>query len=81
MAKLSCTYFLILMLVFAGNFIFPNTIHKKDEGQCIIIIGPTTYCVETDCIESCYSGYNGVGKCIRDTKIGGDPRCVCVYNC
>lgn len=55
---------------------------QKAKGKlCTIIIDPKlTYCDPVDCRFNCYTGYNGVGKCIA-TKPGRDPKCFCTYNC
>ncbi|XP_024005722.1 putative defensin-like protein 158 isoform X2 [Eutrema salsugineum] len=74
MAKFSCSYFLIIMLVF-------SVVQRAKGQQCTIIIDQKNPCDLVDCRLNCYEGYNGVGKCIKDTKVGGDPSCVCTYNC
>lgn len=52
-----------------------------DGDQCTIIIDPKVPCDLVDCRLSCYSGYNGVGKCLELKKAPGQPFCVCTYNC
>ncbi|XP_010438313.1 PREDICTED: defensin-like protein 159 [Camelina sativa] len=77
MAKLSCSYFLVLMLVFSGSLI----VERAEGKQCHLTIDKETPCNLVDCRLSCYSGYNGVGKCFDDRKVKGPSNCGCLYNC
>ncbi|CAN8326448.1 unnamed protein product [Cochlearia groenlandica] len=83
MAKLSCSYCLVLMLVLSGKFIFfPFPSIKKLEGKrCQKTIDEKMACDPVDCRLSCYSGFNGVGKCFDDRKVPGPSNCGCLYNC
>ncbi|CAH2034148.1 unnamed protein product [Thlaspi arvense] len=74
MAKLSCFYFFILMLVFS--------VVPKAKGFCYETTDPKDHCNNDDgvkCRLNCYEEYNGVGHCIK-TKLGRDT-CLCTYNC
>ncbi|VYS64309.1 unnamed protein product [Arabidopsis thaliana] len=77
MAKLSCSYFLVLMLVFSALLMV-----ECDEGKrCHTTIDKGNFCDLVDCRLSCFSGYNGVGKCFDDPKVPGRSNCGCLYNC
>ncbi|VVB11158.1 unnamed protein product [Arabis nemorensis] len=75
MAKLS--YLLVLMFVFSAF----SMVQRTDAKRCQITIEPTAGCILSDCRLSCYSGYNGVGKCFDDPKVPGRDNCGCLYNC
>ncbi|ESQ54308.1 hypothetical protein EUTSA_v10026870mg [Eutrema salsugineum] len=77
MAKLSCSHFLVLMLVFSACLMV-----EIAEGKlCRLTIDKGTPCNLVDCRFSCYTEYNGVGKCLDDPKVPGRDNCGCVYNC
>ncbi|CAH8274956.1 unnamed protein product [Arabidopsis lyrata] len=77
MAKLSCSYFLVLMLVCSAFLMV-----ECDEGKrCHTTIDQANFCDLVDCRLSCFSGYNGVGKCFDDPKVPGSSNCGCLYNC
>ncbi|KAF3583810.1 hypothetical protein F2Q69_00028130 [Brassica cretica] len=75
MAKLSCSYFLIFMFVFSVVLVAEG----EDDENCIVFMDPKNPCNIVDCRQNCYEGYNGVGKCVKDVKAGGDT-CLCTYN-
>ncbi|XP_056860333.1 putative defensin-like protein 160 [Raphanus sativus] len=84
MAKLLCSYFFIFMFVFSGNLILFTVAQETKENPnklCTMIIDEHNYCQSSDCGLSCYSGYNGVGKCLKNSKAGGKLSCFCTYNC
>ncbi|CAH8272700.1 unnamed protein product [Arabidopsis lyrata] len=73
MAKISCSYFLILMLVL-------SVVEKvKGDKRCTLIIDLSP-CYPDDCRLNCYAERNGVGECIA-SKVGSTPNCVCTYDC
>ncbi|CAH2065955.1 unnamed protein product [Thlaspi arvense] len=77
MAKLSCSYFLVLMLVFSACLIVESA-----EGKlCHITVDKRMFCEEVHCRQSCFSGYNGIGTCFDDPKVAGSLNCGCSYNC
>ncbi|XP_010447869.1 PREDICTED: defensin-like protein 159 [Camelina sativa] len=77
MAKLSCSYFLVLMLVLSAFLMV-----ERAEGKlCHVTIVKEMPCDIVDCRLSCFNGYNGVGKCFDDPKVGGTQNCGCLYNC
>ncbi|KAG7567879.1 S locus-related glycoprotein 1 binding pollen coat protein [Arabidopsis thaliana x Arabidopsis arenosa] len=80
MAKISCSHFFILMLVFSVFSVVEKAKGYQTDKYCTIILDPKTPCDLVDCRLNCYSGYNGVGKCIA-SKAGRTPNCVCTYNC
>ncbi|XP_018435810.1 defensin-like protein 159 [Raphanus sativus] len=79
-AKLLCSYFFMFMFVFS---VF--TVAQEPKGNlnkfCTMIIDKQNYCQSSDCGLACYSGYNGVGKCLKNSKAGGKLSCYCTYNC
>ncbi|CAH2077601.1 unnamed protein product [Thlaspi arvense] len=77
MAKLSCSYFLVLMLVFSACLMVERTEGKR----CHITVDQQMFCESSYCMQTCYSGYNGVGKCFDDPKVAGSSNCGCTYNC
>ncbi|CAN8273481.1 unnamed protein product [Cochlearia groenlandica] len=78
MAKLSsCSYLLVIMLVFSACLM----VEKVEGKRCHITIEKWTACDPVDCRLSCYTGYNGVGKCFDDPKVRGPSNCGCLYNC
>ncbi|CAN6985770.1 hypothetical protein IGI04_000764 [Brassica rapa subsp. trilocularis] len=78
MAKLSCSYFFLFMFVFS---VFAVAQETKGDQLCTMIIDGQSYCEITDCRLACYTGYNGVGKCLTNSKAGGKLSCFCTYNC
>ncbi|ESQ54307.1 hypothetical protein EUTSA_v10027145mg [Eutrema salsugineum] len=77
MAKLSCSYFLVLMLVFSACLM----VEIAEGKRCHITIDKAMACDLVYCRNSCYTGYNGVGKCFDDPKVPGRDNCGCLYNC
>ncbi|AEE85611.1 putative defensin-like protein 157 [Arabidopsis thaliana] len=77
MAKISCSSFFVLMLVFS---VFSLVEKAKGDERCTIIIHPGSPCDPSDCVQYCYAEYNGVGKCIA-SKPGRSANCMCTYNC
>ncbi|AEE85612.1 Defensin-like protein 156 [Arabidopsis thaliana] len=77
MAKISCSYFLVLMLVFS---VFSLVEKTKGKRHCSTIILPESPCVPQDCVEYCFEEYNGGGTCIA-SKTGRTTNCMCTYNC
>ncbi|KAG7622233.1 S locus-related glycoprotein 1 binding pollen coat protein [Arabidopsis suecica] len=77
MAKLSCSYFLVLILVLSAFLM----VERAEGKRCHLTIDKATACSLSDCRLSCYSGYNGVGKCFDDPKVAGPSNCGCIYNC
>ncbi|KFK29485.1 hypothetical protein AALP_AA7G140300 [Arabis alpina] len=75
MAKLP--YLLVLMVVFSAFLM----VERAEGKRCHLTIDPKTPCVLVDCRLSCYTGYNGVGKCFDDPKVPGPSNCGCLYNC
>ncbi|XP_020876527.1 defensin-like protein 155 isoform X1 [Arabidopsis lyrata subsp. lyrata] len=76
MAKISCSYFLILMLVLS---VFSVVEKVKGDKRCTLIIDLSP-CYPDDCRLNCYAERNGVGECIA-SKVGSTPNCVCTYDC
>ncbi|EFH43673.1 low-molecular-weight cysteine-rich 27 [Arabidopsis lyrata subsp. lyrata] len=77
MAKLSFSYFLVLMLVLSAFLM----VERVEGKQCRLIIYKATACSLSDCRLSCYTGYNGVGECFDDPNVPGPDNCGCLYNC
>ncbi|XP_010438314.1 PREDICTED: defensin-like protein 159 [Camelina sativa] len=77
MAKLSCSYFLVLMLVLSVFLM----VARAEDKRCHLTIKKETPCDLVDCRLSCFSYYNGVGKCFDDPKVGGPQNCGCLFNC
>ncbi|KAG7545747.1 S locus-related glycoprotein 1 binding pollen coat protein [Arabidopsis suecica] len=77
MAKLLCSCFLVLMLVFSAFLM----VERVEGKRCRLTIDKGNPCYLSDCRLSCYSGYNGVGKCFDDPKVPGPSNCDCLYNC
>ncbi|CAL9227302.1 unnamed protein product [Arabidopsis halleri] len=77
MAKISCSYFFILMLVLS-TFVLVEKV--KGDERCTIIIHPGSPCDPPDCRLYCFAEYNGVGECIA-SKPGRTANCMCTYNC
>ncbi|CAL9233437.1 unnamed protein product [Arabidopsis halleri] len=78
MAKISCSYFFVLMLVVS---IFSVVEKAKGDGRCTLTIDPKApSCDIIECRLSCITEYNGVAECIA-SKIGRPPNCVCTYDC
>ncbi|KAL9300261.1 putative defensin-like protein 154 [Arabidopsis thaliana] len=78
MAKISYSYFLVLMLVVS---VFSVVEKAKGDGSCTIIIDPKApSCDIIQCRLSCITDYNGLAECIA-SKIGSPPNCVCTYDC
>ncbi|EFH48693.1 hypothetical protein ARALYDRAFT_911186 [Arabidopsis lyrata subsp. lyrata] len=75
MTKISCSYFLILMLVLLGFSI----VESKGDRRCTLIIDLAP-CHHVHCRLNCYAERNGVGECIA-SKVGSTPNCVCTYDC
>ncbi|CAH8364322.1 unnamed protein product [Eruca vesicaria subsp. sativa] len=78
MAKLSCSYFLVLMIVFSACLMV-----ERAEGKlCETTINKEQTCILSSCIQDCYALYNAVAHCLDDPKIPGHAlNCVCKYNC
>ncbi|CAN6986536.1 hypothetical protein F2Q70_00013025 [Brassica cretica] len=78
MAKLSCSYFLVLVIIILAFLMVERT-----EGKlCQITINKEQTCIISFCIQDCYALYNGVGHCLDDPKIPGhNLNCRCKYNC
>ncbi|CAF1710550.1 hypothetical protein Bca4012_007242 [Brassica carinata] len=77
MAKLSCSYFLVLMIVFSMCLMV-----ERAEGKlCEITIDKERYCPLSSCVEDCYALYNGVAHCLDDPNVPGPSNCRCTYNC
>ncbi|VYS64310.1 unnamed protein product [Arabidopsis thaliana] len=77
MAKLSCSYFLVFMLVFSAILM----VERVEGEECRLTIDKATPCHLSDCRLSCYTGYNGVGECFDDPNVPGPDNCGCRYNC
>ncbi|ESQ29061.1 hypothetical protein EUTSA_v10023924mg [Eutrema salsugineum] len=77
MAKLSCSYVLVLMLVFSAFFMF-----ERAEGKlCYMTIDKGNSCDPVMCRLLCFTYHNGVGKCFDDPKVPGPANCGCLFNC
>ncbi|CAH8314814.1 unnamed protein product [Eruca vesicaria subsp. sativa] len=77
MAKLSCSYFLALVIVFSACLMVERT-----EGKlCEITINKEQTCYLPDCVRDCSALYNAVAHCIDDPKVPGPLNCRCKYNC
>ncbi|CAH2077602.1 unnamed protein product [Thlaspi arvense] len=60
----------------------PSLMVERAEGKrCHITIDQKMFCDLVYCRQSCFSGYNGVGKCFDDPKVAGSANCGCTYNC
>lgn len=53
----------------------------KGNILCTIIINEPDNCQSYDCGLGCSGGYDGVGKCLKNSKAGGKLSCFCTYNC
>ncbi|XP_010511684.1 PREDICTED: defensin-like protein 159 [Camelina sativa] len=77
MTKLSCSYFLVLMLVLSAFLM----VERAEGERCHMTIDKETPCDLVDCRLSCYTGYNGVGKCFDDPEVEVPQNCGCLFNC
>ncbi|CAF2148009.1 hypothetical protein BRARA_A00802 [Brassica rapa] len=78
MAKLSCSFIFLFMFVFS---VFAVAQETKRYQLCTIVIEEQNYCEIADCGIECRIEYNGVGKCLTNSKAGGRLSCFCTYNC
>ncbi|KAF8053431.1 hypothetical protein N665_1415s0008 [Sinapis alba] len=77
MAKLSCSYFLLLVIVFSVCLMV-----KETEGMlCEITIDQEQDCQRFFCTQDCAMQYNGIGECLDDPNVFGPRNCRCKYNC
>ncbi|KAF2583045.1 hypothetical protein F2Q68_00006622 [Brassica cretica] len=78
MAKLSCSYFLVLMIVFSVCLMV-----EKTEGKvCEITLKVGTDCIRFFCAQDCAGQYyGGLGYCFDDPKVPGPLNCRCRYDC
>ncbi|KAG2319463.1 hypothetical protein Bca4012_054296 [Brassica carinata] len=78
MAKLSCSYFLVLMIVFSVCLMVEET-----EGKvCEITIREGTDCIRSFCSQDCAAQHKGgLGYCVDDPKVPGPLNCRCTYDC
>ncbi|CAN6819645.1 unnamed protein product [Brassica oleracea] len=77
MAKFSCSYFLLLVIVFSVCLMV-----EKSEGMlCEITIDQEQDCEMFFCTQDCARHYNGVGECLDDPTVFGPRNCRCKYNC
>ncbi|KAF8053433.1 hypothetical protein N665_1415s0010 [Sinapis alba] len=78
MAKLSCSYFLVLLITFSVCLMVKTT-----EGKiCEITIDKEVDCIRFFCGEDCDALHNGgLGYCLDDPKVPGSLNCRCRYNC
>ncbi|XP_010449547.1 PREDICTED: defensin-like protein 159 [Camelina sativa] len=79
MARLSCSYFLVLMLVFSFSVFL--IVERAEGKRCHWTIDKEMPCDPVDCRLSCFTGYNGVGKCFDDPNVRGRYNCGCLFNC
>ncbi|KAL0698415.1 hypothetical protein Bca4012_054537 [Brassica carinata] len=77
MAKLSCSYFLVLMIVFS----MCSMVERAEGKLCEITIDKERYCLLPDCVVDCQALYNGIAHCVDDPKVPGPSNCQCKYNC
>ena len=61
--------------------VFAVAQETKRYQLCTIVIEEQNYCEIADCGIECRIEYNGVGKCLTNSKAGGRLSCFCTYNC
>ncbi|KAH0894221.1 hypothetical protein HID58_056650 [Brassica napus] len=78
MGKLSCSYFLVLTIIFSACLMV-----KRAEGKiCEITINKEQTCIHSLCVQDCYALYNAVAHCVDDPEVpGSNLNCRCKYNC
>ncbi|KAL9286155.1 Defensin-like protein 155 [Arabidopsis thaliana] len=76
MAKISCSYLLILMLALSVLSVVEKA---KGDKRCSIIIDLSP-CYPIECRLSCIAERNGDGECVV-SKVGSTPNCLCTYDC
>ncbi|RID78278.1 hypothetical protein BRARA_A01122 [Brassica rapa] len=78
MAKLSCSYLLVLMIVFSVCLMV-----EKTEGKvCAVTIIEGKDCKRSFCSRDCAMQHKGgLGFCIDDPEVPGLLNCRCVYDC
>ncbi|CAH8388323.1 unnamed protein product [Eruca vesicaria subsp. sativa] len=74
MAKLSCYYLLVLIIVFS--------VVKAEGKLCEITLIRGIDCIRLSCAKECAERYKGgLGYCSDDPKVPGPLNCDCVYPC
>ncbi|XP_056848806.1 defensin-like protein 159 [Raphanus sativus] len=90
MAKLSCSYFLVLMIVFSVCLMVEKTEGKElikkettDAGKvCVTTIKEGLDCIKFFCDHDCAAQHKGgLGYCEDDPKVPGPLNCRCAYPC
>ncbi|CAF1711952.1 hypothetical protein HID58_057278 [Brassica napus] len=79
MAKLSCSYFLVLMIVFSVYLMVEKTEGKK---ICQTTINKGVDCIRFVCRKDCARQHiGGLAYCFNDPEVPGPLNCRCTYYC
>ncbi|KAL0698175.1 hypothetical protein Bca4012_054297 [Brassica carinata] len=77
MAKLSYSYFLVLMIVFSVYLL----VEKTEGSICQITIDKGVDCIREVCRKDCAAQHNGLAYCFDDPEVPGPLNCRCHYYC